>query len=157
MTGTEVIKLIDVAGVPKDAARLVATLEQHGGSLKRFLAQYPNDQHEAMLACIEQYLAEDTDKSYQTRWNAAIRRNQVARLRLLQNRSLERLEQLTEPDPEGKTDWLVMSKEAAAHKMILSDLLAAQAHLAKQRLEPVDDDKDGDPDDVELSKIMEGA
>jgi hypothetical protein len=148
VTGTELVKLVEWNGALRAPEDLVSGLEALGGSLKRFLADYPEDKHEFVLACIEHLLAENTDKRLKQRWNTAINRNALARMRLLQNRSLERLESLSVM-ANNAFNWAIMAKESQAHKMILADLLAGTTHAAKQKPEAlIESNEDADARDA---------
>ena len=157
---TEIVKAYPAA--PQwGAERCVLVLEELGGDLEAFVKETELIQDhtpEWIIAFIERGLKNHDDKMLLKRWNDAIKARRVIELRRLQHRSIARLKLLAEGDESlGKApDWAAMAKEAAAHKMLLGDVFAAQTFLAKQKPVIIEDDSD-DEEDAELAKILGSA
>jgi hypothetical protein len=136
------------------AERCVQALEDCGGDITAFLkvCGNPLDRPEAYtIAMIERSLK--SDKDLHKRWQDAKKQYKVLGLEMLQNRAIDRLKTLVDEE----NGWLLMAKEAAAHKLILGDILAGQAHLAKQKPTELPPEDSDDDDEAELAAIMEGA
>lgn len=146
---------LEPESMPRSAEWIISLIENVGGNLKKFIEKCPENEHlddERIISGIELWLSGLEDKSFLRRWNAAIKHNQIVRLRLLQEKTLARLEHLaSDSDPSS---WLAMAKESMAHKMILADLLAGQTHSAKQKHEAI---PEKDDDDADIAEVMAGA
>ncbi len=136
-------------------AVFVDDLENYGGDVDQLCQKYANllPGKAELLFKIEKWLKEPDNKDLYKRWKAAIKLNQVSRLRLLQDKALGMLE-----NPEGSP--LKMTEIVAYAKLVLGDVLASQLAAAKK---PVVIDKDGniieseDDDDDAAARAMEDA
>lgn len=147
-TNTELIQITQ-NHQPIDAESLVGMLEGSCGNIKTFLDKLPktfkeSGDDELIIGTIEHWLQKLDDKSFLRRWRAAIHSNAVLRLRLLQNKALERMELLA-----NEQKWAELAKEKMGFQLILASVLAGETHKSKQAPEKVEEPADEEDDSEE--------
>jgi hypothetical protein len=126
-----------------DAAALVEMLESCAGDLNRFCQNVheKNIPHEFIVYHCEKALNQLQDKTLYKRWNEAIRLRKLSRLRIIQEKAFNALE-------EAGNDLSKSPKNALDFgKVVLQEFLVQQATASKNAL---DAKPEADNDDTEF-------